>query len=219
LAAEFGNFPSDLSFPAVDEKRRRGHQARTDDVADRLNEFGSGRPDGSKRRPRRPQGNSREVILRRLRAHHPELHALVLSGEISPFAAAVAAKFRKRPGRQPKRPVAPLELELSADEQLELWLGPDERRGSLFSTAQELREAWARHKDRLMEWWGSNCRRPAAWWEFEAPDGLEFPGLDHESRVLYEHNLLSPQERIEFEMQRQSQKKSPVAIAEGPQSA
>src|SRR5437899_1274685 len=99
-----------MGATAVDEKRRRAFDAQSDDLKDRLNEFGSGRPDGGKRRPKRPQGNSREVLLRKLRAHHPELHALVLSGEISPFAAAVAAKFRKRPGRQPKRPVAPLEL-------------------------------------------------------------------------------------------------------------
>jgi hypothetical protein len=196
---------------AVDEKRRRALDAQADDVADRLNEFGSGRPDGSKRRPRRPQGNSREVILRRLRAHHPELHALVLSGEVTPFAAAVAAKFRKRPGRQPRRLVAPLELDLSPDQELELWLGPGERRGSLFSSAEELRAAWDRHKGELMARWGSNCRRPQAWWEFS---DWEFPGYDAEPRFLYEHGLLSPEERIQFETQ--SQKKSPRDFAAGP---
>jgi hypothetical protein len=200
----------------VDRKRREAIRAQTDDIQDRLNSFGGGRSDRGKRRPQRPKGNSREALLRRLRRDHPELHQLVLDGELTPFAAACAAGFRKRPGRQPRRLVAPLELDLSSDQELELWLGPDERRGSLFSSAEELRAAWDRHKGRLMERWGSNCRRPAIWWELEAPDGLEFPGLDHESRVLYEHGLLSPEERIQFEMQRQSQKKSPRDFAAGP---
>jgi hypothetical protein len=38
-----------------------------------------------------------------------------------------------------------------------------------------------------------------AWWELEAPADLEYPGLDDESRVLYEHGFLTPAERAQFE--------------------
>jgi hypothetical protein len=127
---------------AVDpaEKKRQALRAQADDIADQQNEYGSGRPDGSKRRPRRPSGNARQAILRRLRNHHPELHRLVLSGEITPFRAAVTAGFRRAPGRRPRRLTVPLELELSPDQMMELWLGPGQG-GSLFADADELKAA------------------------------------------------------------------------------
>jgi hypothetical protein len=142
--------------------------------------------------------------LRRLRRDHPELHNLVLAGEISPFSAAVAAGFRKRPGKQPKCPVAPLELELSADQMQELWLGPSHH-GSVFADADELREAWSKHKDRVMELWGQNLHRPAAWWELELCE--DHPGYDREPAVLFERGLLSEPERQEY--LRQQKKRAP----------
>lgn len=42
----------------------------------------------------RPTGTSKEYALRRLRKDAPELHAKVLSGEITPHAAMVQAGFR-----------------------------------------------------------------------------------------------------------------------------
>jgi hypothetical protein len=101
--------PSHLSSLPMNRKRRRAIQAQADDVADRLNEYGPGRPDGAKRRPRRPLGNSRQALLRRLRHDHPQLHELVLSGQISPFRAACVAGFRRPPGKKPTRPVDPTE--------------------------------------------------------------------------------------------------------------
>jgi hypothetical protein len=197
----------------VDEKRREAFRARADDIADRQNEFGPGRPDGAKRRPRRPLGNSRQALLRRLRRDHPELHRLVLDGTLSPFRAAVAAGFRRKPGPRPKRPIDPLE-EGHHEQMLELWLGPSHR-GSVFNNAAELRAAWVKHRDQIMAWWGTNCRRPAGWWELETD--LEYPGYDAEPRFLYERGLLTAAENAQFE---QSQKKEPSnAIAEGPESA
>ena len=44
----------------------------------------------------RPAGNSRDAALRRLRKDQPELHAKVLSGELSAHAAMVEAGYRKK---------------------------------------------------------------------------------------------------------------------------
>jgi hypothetical protein len=134
--------------------------------------------------------------MRRLRRDHPELHGLVLSGALSPHRAAIAAGFRRKPGPRPKRPADPSDHR-TAEEQLELWLGPGER-GSLFNDAAELREAWTRHKDLLMERWGRSGRRPMGWWEFEAGD-LEYPGYDFERSLLYERGMLTEAERVLLE--------------------
>ena len=37
----------------------------------------------------RPEGNSRDKALRRLRDHRPDLHARVLAGELSPHRAMI----------------------------------------------------------------------------------------------------------------------------------
>jgi hypothetical protein len=206
---------SDLGVSAVDsaEKRRRA-RARADEIADKQNLFGSGQPDRGKRRPQRPQGNSRQALMRRLRRDHPQLHRLVLDGQISPYRAAVVAGFRRPPGPRPKRSTDSSDPG-DAEVLLELWLGPNESRGSVFADADELRQAWLRHRDKVMALWGSNCRRPQAWWEFS---DWEFPGYDAEPAFLFKHDLLSPEERIRYETQRESQKKSPAAaIAEGPE--
>jgi hypothetical protein len=96
---------------------------------------------------------------------------------------------------------------------LELWLGPNEERGSLFDSAEALRAAWEKHRDEVMRLWGSNCRRPQGWWEFEAGD-LERPDdYDDEPRFLYEHGMLSEAERVQFKA-----KEKPPAIAKGAES-
>jgi hypothetical protein len=137
-------------------------------------------------------GQSRSCRLRR---DHVELHRLVLSGAVTALEAAVAAGFRSPPGRKPKaRPVDPTDI--TPAEEMELWLGPSHN-GSLFSSAEELREAWIRHRDRLMERWGNRGRRPQAWWEFEAGD-LEYPGYDLEQSTLYECGLLTEAECVQL---------------------
>jgi len=78
---------------------------------------------------------------------------------------------------------------------MELWLGPSQR-GSRFRDEAELREARAKNRDRLMEWWGSSGRRPMAWWEFEAGD-LRYPGYDRERSFLFERGLFADAERAE----------------------
>jgi hypothetical protein len=189
----------DVGRTPVDQKRRKALRAQEDDVADRLNEFGSGRPDRvagvAKRRPVRPQGNSRACILRRLRRDHVELYRLVLSGEISPHRAAIQAGFRKPPGRRPKhRPIDPLEI--TREQEMELWLGASHN-GSVFGSEDERREAWIRHRERLMAMWGTNGRRPLAWWCFEAPDDLDYEYAT-ETSTLYEAGLLTESEQAEL---------------------
>jgi hypothetical protein len=144
-----------------------------------------------------------------LRRDHPELHSLVLSGEISPFRASVVAGFRRPPGKKPSRPVDRTE-EGHHEMLLELWLGPHPDRGSVFADADELRAAWLKHRDKVMELWGRNGRRPQGWWEFEAGD-LERPPYDDEPLFLYERGLLSAEEATKLEAQWAAEKKEPAA--------
>lgn len=44
----------------------------------------------------RPQGNSADYALRKLRHDAPELHERVIAGELSPHAAMVQAGYRKK---------------------------------------------------------------------------------------------------------------------------
>jgi hypothetical protein len=178
------------------EKRRRAIQSQVDDIEDQLNQRGVGPPTGPRKlyKPR-PVGTSRAAILRRLRRDHVELHRLVLNGSITPFAAAVAAGFRKRVGRQPK-PGPAESFNLAPDQAQELWLGAGAN-GSVFQAEDERREAWLKHKDRLMELWGKGGRRPLAWWLYEAGD-LDYPGYDFERSVLFEAGLLTETEQAEL---------------------
>ena len=87
---------------------------------------------------------------------------------------------------------------LTYSELQELWLGPCN--GSVFDTTEQLRAAWASGRAVVMRLWGSHGRRPQGWWCFEAPGlGLTWPGYDRERSYLYEHNVLSQQERSELE--------------------
>jgi hypothetical protein len=49
----------------------------------------------------RPSGNFRAAFLRRLRKDRPDLHARVLNGALSPYAAMVEAGFRRRGQHRP----------------------------------------------------------------------------------------------------------------------
>jgi hypothetical protein len=55
-----------------------------------------------------PTGTSSARAMRALRAHHPEIHAKVLSGELTPNGGMVAAGRRKPQVRPPKSPFAAL---------------------------------------------------------------------------------------------------------------
>jgi len=90
---------------------------------------------------------------------------------------------------------------LTHSQQMELWLGPSHH-GSAFASDEHRRAAWFRHRDRLMQRWGKDGRRPLGWWEYEAPEkGLRFPGSKvHERSILYEFSdVLSAAERTELE--------------------
>jgi hypothetical protein len=45
----------------------------------------------------RPMGNSRGYALRRLRTHRPDIHARVLTGELSPHRGMIEAGFLRQP--------------------------------------------------------------------------------------------------------------------------
>jgi hypothetical protein len=89
---------------------------------------------------------------------------------------------------------------LSFTQQQELWLGPG-RDGSAFASDEHARAAWFRHREKLMRCWGSNGRRPQAWWCFES--GRRYPGHEHERSILFEFpefaGVLSEQERSQLE--------------------
>jgi hypothetical protein len=95
--------------------------------------------------------------------------------------------------RHPRRLAADA---LTAAQLQELWLGPNPA-GSFFRSEREARETWNRHRDFLMEQYGSHGRRPLAWWVFEAGD-LRHPGYDLERSTLFQACLLTEAERAEL---------------------
>jgi hypothetical protein len=90
-------------------------------------------------------------------------------------------------------------LKLSPDEMQELWLGPNPHFGPLLRSPEAARAAWEANRTELMRLFGSNGRRPMAWWTFDAPGlGLTWPGLDREHSYLYEADVLSETEVAEL---------------------
>jgi hypothetical protein len=84
---------------------------------------------------------------------------------------------------------------LTFSELQELWLGCGHN-GSCFSGEEELREAWDRGRGVCMRLWGSQGRRPQAWWYLEGSAlGLAHPGYFREQSYLYAHNVLTEAER------------------------
>jgi hypothetical protein len=84
--------------------------------------------------------------------------------------------------------------QLTFEQELELCLGPSHR-GSAFGSPAEVRIAWLKNRDRLLLMWSKNGKRPAAWWNFEAP----FPRpREREQSRLYEAGLLTEPERVEL---------------------
>jgi hypothetical protein len=186
-------------------KQQRALQAQRDDLQDRENLFGPGRPGGplgsAPKRKGRPKGTSRASLIRKLRRYHPELHKLVLDGTLTPHRAAVVGGLLRRSG-EPKRTVVDL-FSITPMQQQELWLGPC-RSGSSFASEKERRRLWAAHRERIMEYWGRDGRRPLAWWKYESP--IPYPGYARERSALFEAGLLTKSEvkaltadwRIEF---------------------
>jgi hypothetical protein len=172
--------------------------------------------------PKHQFGTSREYIIERLRrgGHHSWIEAIE-AGRLTPFAVAVELGWARRPktasgeqahqakrrrhqladerlrlGGQPKqRPVDPSDI-TSAQEQ-ELWLGAPDA-GSSFASEEERSAAWFRHRDRLMAMWARDGKRPVAWWNYEAPAELYYPGPDYERSTLFEFGLLAETERVEL---------------------
>ena len=83
--------------------------------------------------------------------------------------------------------------ELSSDQELALWLGCSRNGSQPFETEAEAAELWRRHAPRLMELFARNGHRPLGWWQYDAPEGLEFD-YDTEQSTLYEAGVLSESE-------------------------
>jgi hypothetical protein len=172
------------------KKQRRAARAQSDDIQDRMNEFGPGRPGGplgfAPKRKGRPTGSV--ALIRRLRRNHPELHQQVLAGELTPHRAAIAAGFLRKP-REPKPTVSAMAI--TPLQEMDLWLGPSHH-GPAFASEEERRRLWTEHRDRLLRLFGQDGRRPMAWWKYESP--VPFPGLRRQRSTLYEHGLLGAAE-------------------------
>jgi hypothetical protein len=83
---------------------------------------------------------------------------------------------------------------LTSEQELELWLGASH--GSAFDSREHLQQVWARHRDKVMMLWAKDGKRPAGWWEFEAP--FPRPPFGHEASALYEAGLLGESESTEL---------------------
>ena len=78
---------------------------------------------------------------------------------------------------------------LTADQQQALWLGP---LSDAFESEDDCHAAWERHRGSIMHLFAKNGRRPLAWWAFDS--AIPYPGYDRERSVLFEANLLDPDE-------------------------
>ena len=85
---------------------------------------------------------------------------------------------------------------LSFEEKMSLEFGDHPCRPPAFRSNDERREAWLRHRERLL----ASClygRRPAGWWDYEAP--IPRPrDQDYEQAALYEAGLLTEIERADL---------------------
>jgi hypothetical protein len=85
---------------------------------------------------------------------------------------------------------------LSADAAQDFWLGPADNQPPAFASDDERRASWLRHRDLMMEWYGSHGRRPQAWWRYDAGD-LRFD-YDTERSTLFTAGALADRERSEL---------------------
>jgi hypothetical protein len=80
---------------------------------------------------------------------------------------------------------------------LELWLGPNPNSGSVFTSREELNDAWERAREKMMASL-SPGRRAMGWWEFDA-EGLKHPGYDLERCILWRAGKLTADEKATLE--------------------
>jgi hypothetical protein len=180
----------------MNQQQRRAKRAQAYDRLERACDYGIGHPGGPAgwRKPRKRVTGGAAAMLRRLRKRRPDLHKLVLAGELTVCAAAIQAGFRR--GRQPK-PVVVAQIPpmvggaITSQQEMELWLGPSHH-GPAFASEEERRRLWTEHRDRLLRLFGQDGRRPMAWWKYESP--VPFPGLRRQRSTLYEHGLLGAAE-------------------------
>jgi hypothetical protein len=163
------------------------------------------------------RGTSRNYILNRLkREGRSDLIPAIEDGQVSAYAVAESFGWITRPAvagtgsenqakRRAHRLSALQELgisELTADQEMSLWLGVGPRHNlHPFASDDERRAAWFKHRDRLIGTLPSTPgRRPMAFWQYDAPDlGLRWPGYEHEQEALYEAGLLQGAEREALE--------------------
>jgi hypothetical protein len=183
------------------QKHRRALRAQRDDLQDRNNLYGVGRPSGqlgtAPKRKGRPTGYSRAAIIRRLRRYNPELHQLVLEGTLTPRHAAILAGFLRRPGEPKHSVVVPIAAAITPLQEQELWLGSSHR-GSAFASDEERRRLWVENRDLLMRRWANAGTRPQAFWKYDSP--IPFPGPARERSTLWAAGLLGKQEMRALEV-------------------
>jgi hypothetical protein len=84
---------------------------------------------------------------------------------------------------------------LSGEQEFSLLYGHEDRWADAFADDEERREAWIRHRERLLERY-QHGRRPMAWWDYEA--SIPFPGYERQQARLFEAGLLSEPEAQEL---------------------
>jgi hypothetical protein len=78
-----------------------------------------------------------------------------------------------------------------------LTYGPAREWRGAFASVEEARGVWERHRGQLMSFKAPG-KRPWAWYEFEAPEGLRYD-YDRERSTLWSAGLLTDSERAELE--------------------
>jgi hypothetical protein len=140
-------------------------------------------------KPRPPPATGNAARLRRLRKSFPDLHALCLAGELT-ITKAIDMAFN-RPGPKPQSARIPnTNSTITPTQEMELWLGS--QRGSAFSDDDQRRKMWVQHRDRLMQLFANDGRRPQAWWRYESP--VPWPGFNQERSTLLASGLLGKAE-------------------------
>lgn len=185
--------------PRVESKQQLIERAKIYDQQERASDHGIGRPGGPTglMKPRAPAATGNAALLRRLRKLCPELHAQVMAGELTVVGAAKMAGLIKS-GPKPRIPIPTANGDsITSTQEMELWLGPSPRLGSLFSDDEARRRAWMEHRDRLMTLFACNGRRPVAWWKYESL--IPWPGFNRERSTLWAANLLGAAEARELE--------------------
>jgi hypothetical protein len=88
---------------------------------------------------------------------------------------------------RPQQHKPTVERTITLLQEQELWLGPSHR-GSVFKDDEERRRAWFEHRDRLLQLFAHDGRRPQAWWRYESQ--IPWPGFDLERSTLWSAGLL-----------------------------